>query len=154
MGAQQVKERSGGAGAGTIGTGGSIGGLSGGGTASALGAGSSIRSSRNKPRVPKDSRILGSNIFTEHSGIPPSSSKADFPLCVRSRQATTSGFRFCAVRTTTGVRTPTKTPRRVAVWCAFVSFVCRPARKGFAKEGLCVSRNFHGMAKGWEGELV
>lgn len=67
MGAQQVKERSGGAGAGTIGTGGSIGGLSGGGTASALGAGSSIRSSRNKPRVPKDSRILGSNIFTEHS---------------------------------------------------------------------------------------
>lgn len=66
-----MKERSG-AGAGTIGTGGgSIGGLSGGGgggTASALGAGSSIRSSRNKPRVPKDSRILGSNIFTEHSG--------------------------------------------------------------------------------------
>lgn len=90
------------------------------------------------------------------TGIPPSSSKADFPLCVRSRQATTSGFRFCAERTTTGVRTPTKTPRRVAVWCAFVfpPFVCRPARKGFAKEGLCVSRNFHGMAKGWEGELV
>lgn len=29
---------------------------------------SSIRSSRNKTRVPKDSRILGSNIFTEHSG--------------------------------------------------------------------------------------
>lgn len=54
------------------------------------------------------------------TGIPPSSSKADFPLCVRSRQATTSGFRFCAERTTTGVRTPTKTPRRVAVWCAFV----------------------------------
>ncbi|KAG5678000.1 hypothetical protein PVAND_007711 [Polypedilum vanderplanki] len=28
---------------------------------------SSIRSSRSKPRVPKDSRTLGSNIFTEHS---------------------------------------------------------------------------------------
>lgn len=40
----------------------------GGGTSSSLGAGSSIRSSRNKSRVPKDSRILGSNIFTEHSG--------------------------------------------------------------------------------------
>lgn len=50
MGAQQVKERP---------------------TPSAnLGviAGSSIRSSRSKPRVPKDSRILGSNIFTEHNG--------------------------------------------------------------------------------------
>lgn len=35
---------------------------------STLGAVSSIRSSR-KPRVPKDSRILGSNnIFTEHHG--------------------------------------------------------------------------------------
>ncbi|XP_055621261.1 tyrosine-protein kinase Abl isoform X2 [Toxorhynchites rutilus septentrionalis] len=58
MGAQQVKERSSGGG-----------GLGGGGTGSSstLGAGSSIRSSRNKPRVPKDSRILGSNIFTEHS---------------------------------------------------------------------------------------
>lgn len=29
---------------------------------------SSIRSSRSKTRIPKDSRILGSNIFTEHSG--------------------------------------------------------------------------------------
>lgn len=56
MGAQQVKERSSG------------GGGVGGGTSSSLGAGSSIRSSRNKSRVPKDSRILGSNIFTEHSG--------------------------------------------------------------------------------------
>ncbi|XP_045509714.1 tyrosine-protein kinase Abl isoform X1 [Colias croceus] len=42
MGAQQAKER---------------------GTAS----GASIRSTRNKPRVPKDPRMLGSNIFTEHS---------------------------------------------------------------------------------------
>lgn len=53
MGAQQVKERP---------------------TPSAnLGviAGSSIRSSRSKPRVPKDSRILGSNIFTEHNGESP-----------------------------------------------------------------------------------
>ncbi|XP_062544355.1 tyrosine-protein kinase Abl isoform X2 [Armigeres subalbatus] len=59
MGAQQVKERSSGGGGGSAG---------GGGTSSSLGlAGSSIRSSRNKSRVPKDSRILGSNIFTEHS---------------------------------------------------------------------------------------
>lgn len=29
---------------------------------------SSIRSSRSKPRVPKDPRLLGSNIFTEHNG--------------------------------------------------------------------------------------
>ncbi|XP_045489905.1 tyrosine-protein kinase Abl isoform X4 [Pieris rapae] len=42
MGAQQAKER---------------------GSAS----GASIRSTRNKPRVPKDPRMLGSNIFTEHS---------------------------------------------------------------------------------------
>ncbi|XP_034839476.1 tyrosine-protein kinase Abl isoform X1 [Maniola hyperantus] len=42
MGAQQAKER---------------------GTAS----GASMRSARNKPRVPKDPRMLGSNIFTEHS---------------------------------------------------------------------------------------
>ncbi|XP_050683432.1 tyrosine-protein kinase Abl isoform X2 [Leptidea sinapis] len=42
MGAQQAKER---------------------GTTS----GASIRSTRNKPRVPKDPRMLGSNIFTEHS---------------------------------------------------------------------------------------
>lgn len=60
MGAQQVKERSSGGGGG--------GGGVGGGPSSSLGAGSSIRSSRNKSRVPKDSRILGSNIFTEHSG--------------------------------------------------------------------------------------
>ncbi|XP_055527898.1 tyrosine-protein kinase Abl isoform X2 [Wyeomyia smithii] len=58
MGAQQVKERTSGCGAPT---GGQLG------SASTLGAGSSIRSSRNKPRVPKDSRILGSNIFTEHN---------------------------------------------------------------------------------------
>lgn len=33
---------------------------------------SSIRSSRSKPRVPKDPRTLGSNIFTEHNGeFPP-----------------------------------------------------------------------------------
>ncbi|XP_073957451.1 tyrosine-protein kinase Abl [Choristoneura fumiferana] len=42
MGAQQAKER---------------------GTAS----GASMRSARSKPRVPKDPRVLGSNIFTEHS---------------------------------------------------------------------------------------
>ncbi|XP_058838325.1 tyrosine-protein kinase Abl isoform X1 [Topomyia yanbarensis] len=60
MGAQQVKERSSGGGGG--GSGGAA--VS---SSSTLGAGSSIRSSRNKPRVPKDSRILGSNIFTEHS---------------------------------------------------------------------------------------
>ncbi|XP_046976857.1 tyrosine-protein kinase Abl isoform X1 [Vanessa cardui] len=42
MGAQQAKER---------------------GTAS----GASMRSARNKPRVPRDPRMLGSNIFTEHS---------------------------------------------------------------------------------------
>uniref|UniRef100_A0A6E8VKL2 non-specific protein-tyrosine kinase n=1 Tax=Anopheles coluzzii TaxID=1518534 RepID=A0A6E8VKL2_ANOCL len=48
MGAQQVKERP----TGTIST---------------LGAGSSIRSSRSKPRSSKDARTLGSNIFTEHS---------------------------------------------------------------------------------------
>ncbi|XP_001659488.2 tyrosine-protein kinase Abl isoform X3 [Aedes aegypti] len=59
MGAQQVKERSSGGGGGGAGSGP---------TSSSLGlAGSSIRSSRNKSRVPKDSRILGSNIFTEHS---------------------------------------------------------------------------------------
>ncbi|XP_041987041.1 tyrosine-protein kinase Abl isoform X2 [Aricia agestis] len=43
MGAQQAKER---------------------GTPS----GASMRSARNKPRVPKDPRMLGSNIFTEHNG--------------------------------------------------------------------------------------
>ncbi|XP_052862594.1 tyrosine-protein kinase Abl [Anopheles cruzii] len=48
MGAQQVKERHAAA-------------------ASSLGAGSSIRSSRSKPRSSKDARTLGSNIFTEHS---------------------------------------------------------------------------------------
>lgn len=37
---------------------------------STLGAASSIRASRSKPRAPKDSRILASanNIFTEHHG--------------------------------------------------------------------------------------
>ncbi|XP_072930972.1 tyrosine-protein kinase Abl isoform X2 [Epargyreus clarus] len=44
MGAQQAKER---------------------GTAS----GASMRSARSKPRVPKDPRMLGSNIFTEHSAL-------------------------------------------------------------------------------------
>lgn len=54
-----MKERSSGGGGGGAGSGP---------TSSSLGlAGSSIRSSRNKSRVPKDSRILGSNIFTEHS---------------------------------------------------------------------------------------
>lgn len=48
MGAQQVKERSSGE--------------------RSLGAGTSIRSSRMKPRVPKDGRQIGSNIFTEHNG--------------------------------------------------------------------------------------
>lgn len=32
-------------------------------------SGASIRNNRSKPRVPKDPRILGSNIFTEHSGM-------------------------------------------------------------------------------------
>lgn len=50
MGAQQVKERTAG---------------------SALGAGTSLRASRIKSRVPKDSRLIGSNIFTEHSGKRP-----------------------------------------------------------------------------------
>lgn len=35
---------------------------------STLGAGTSIRASRIKSRVPKDGRLIGSNIFTEHSG--------------------------------------------------------------------------------------
>lgn len=47
MGAQQVKEST---------------------SASTLGAGTSIRASRIKSRVPKDGRLIGSNIFTEHSG--------------------------------------------------------------------------------------
>lgn len=52
MGAQQVKER-------TIGNN----------QNSALGvAGSSLRASRIKSRVPKDGRLIGSNIFTEHNG--------------------------------------------------------------------------------------
>ncbi|KAJ6641175.1 hypothetical protein Bhyg_06110 [Pseudolycoriella hygida] len=46
MGAQQVKEST---------------------SASTLGAGTSIRASRIKSRVPKDARLIGSNIFTEHS---------------------------------------------------------------------------------------
>ncbi|XP_037043232.1 tyrosine-protein kinase Abl isoform X2 [Bradysia coprophila] len=46
MGAQQVKENT---------------------SASTLGAGTSIRASRIKSRVPKDGRLIGSNIFTEHS---------------------------------------------------------------------------------------
>lgn len=29
----------------------------------------SVRTTRNKPRVPKDGRQIGSNIFTEHSGM-------------------------------------------------------------------------------------
>lgn len=59
MGAQQVKDRSGG----------SVGGVT---TNNTLGAGTSIRASRIKPRgtAPKDARNIGigSNIFTEHSG--------------------------------------------------------------------------------------
>lgn len=31
-------------------------------------SGASVRAARGKPRVPKDPRTLGSNIFTEHSG--------------------------------------------------------------------------------------
>lgn len=49
MGAQQVKER-----ASTTTLGGA--------------AGSSIRASRMKSKVPKDSRSIISNIFTEHNG--------------------------------------------------------------------------------------
>lgn len=50
MGAQQGKERS----------------FSG---SSTLGVGTnSIRLSKTKPRVPKDNKTLGSNIFTEHNG--------------------------------------------------------------------------------------
>lgn len=58
MGAQQVKDRSGG----------SVGGVTG--SSNTLGAGTSIRASRIKPRGtgPKDARNIGSNIFTEHSG--------------------------------------------------------------------------------------
>lgn len=52
MGQQQVKERTSSTSSGTLG----------------LGAGSSLRHSKTKPRVPKDGRILGSNIFTEHNG--------------------------------------------------------------------------------------
>lgn len=33
-----------------------------------LGAGSTLRASRIKSRTPKDNRLVGSNIFTEHSG--------------------------------------------------------------------------------------
>lgn len=58
MGAQQVKDRSGG----------SVGGVTT--TNNTLGAGTSIRASRIKPRgaATKDARNIGSNIFTEHSG--------------------------------------------------------------------------------------
>lgn len=70
MGAQQVKDRSGG----------NISGVTG--ANNTLGAGTSIRASRIKPRGtggvsggggvagagPKDARNIGSNIFTEHSG--------------------------------------------------------------------------------------
>ena len=31
-------------------------------------AGSAVRQARKQPRNPKDSRLIGSNIFTEHSG--------------------------------------------------------------------------------------
>ncbi|XP_063699525.1 tyrosine-protein kinase Abl [Culicoides brevitarsis] len=53
MGAQQVKERTSSTSSGTLG----------------LGAGSSLRHSKTKPRVPKDGRTLGSNIFTEHNAL-------------------------------------------------------------------------------------
>lgn len=29
----------------------------------------SVRTAKNKPRLPKDGRQIGSNIFTEHSGM-------------------------------------------------------------------------------------
>lgn len=80
MGAQQGKDRSA-LGSGTttscIGIGGS-GGSSGSSGAcivssssssiNPLGAGSTLRASRIKSRTPKDNRLVGSNIFTEHSG--------------------------------------------------------------------------------------
>lgn len=91
MGAQQVKEgRSSGAGGGIIGhttstsgigncavlsssSGGGVAATGGGGGAgvtsnNAFGAGSSIRASRMKSRQQKDSKMVVSNIFTEHSG--------------------------------------------------------------------------------------
>lgn len=98
MGAQQVKEgRSSGAGSGIIGHttstsgigncavlssssgggggGGGVAGAGGGGgggagvtSNNAFGAGSSIRASRMKSRQQKDSKMVVSNIFTEHSG--------------------------------------------------------------------------------------
>lgn len=40
-------------------------------SSSTFGAGSSLRASRiNKSRTPKDSKIIGLNIFTEHNGKP------------------------------------------------------------------------------------
>lgn len=91
MGAQQVKEgRGSGAGSGIIGhttstsgigncavlssSSGVGGGGAGGGSSvgvtsnNAFGAGSSIRASRMKSRQQKDSKMVVSNIFTEHSG--------------------------------------------------------------------------------------
>lgn len=90
MGAQQVKEgRSGAVSSGTSGGGvgggitGNVGGVVGGGGTSNIGgltnnstfgAGTSLRASRIKSRSTKDSKVSGSNIFTEHSG------KCPFPF--------------------------------------------------------------------------
>lgn len=87
MGAQQIKEvRSGATGSSSVGGSGTVSGinnsisssgigvspavLSGSGLTSnnTFGAGSSIRASRIKSRQSKDTKIVGSNIFTEHSG--------------------------------------------------------------------------------------
>lgn len=89
MGAQQGKDRSAlGGGAGSVSTTSCIGiGMGGSGSSGSsggnsnnivgigigssinpLGAGSTLRASRIKSRTPKDNRLVGSNIFTEHSG--------------------------------------------------------------------------------------
>lgn len=57
-------------------------------------SGASVRAARGKPRVPKDPRTLGSNIFTEHSGQYPTAGSAVDSVTTRhmrlSAQATLS----------------------------------------------------------------
>lgn len=84
MGAQQVKEgRSGAVSSGISGGGGSnnVGGLT---NNSTFGAGTSLRASRIKSRSTKDSKLIGSNIFTEHSG--------KFEISTRGNCITTIAF--------------------------------------------------------------
>lgn len=69
MGQQQGKERVGSSSSSAAASGLGLGGGTGRGLGGSGGEGaSSLRASRNKPRAPKDRGILGSNIFTEHSG--------------------------------------------------------------------------------------